>query len=91
MMGIIIGGNRGSGGTTQGTADYRTIAATHLIAYRRTGGTTDTATNRRIQGGIIGIRLNNHQRKRHCKIFDIHERRVSLSDNCTVDYRHVTS
>jgi hypothetical protein len=61
MMGIIIGGNSGSDGSTQRTADNRTIAATHLIADRRTGSATDTATNRRVQRGIVGIRLNNHQ------------------------------
>jgi len=63
-MGIIIGGNRGPDGSTQRTTNNRTIAATHLIADRRTGSATDPATNRRIQGGIVGIRLNNHQRNR---------------------------
>ena len=63
-MGIIIGSNRGPDGSTQCTTNNRTIAATHLIADRRTGSATDTATNRRVQRGIVGICLNNHQGNR---------------------------
>ena len=76
MVRIIIGGNRGPDGSTQRTAYYRTIAATHLISDCRTGSTTDTATNRRVQGGIVGICLNNHQRNRQSKIFNVHKCRV---------------
>ena len=75
-MRIIIGSDRGPGCPAQRTADNRTIAATHLIADRRTGSATDTATNRRVQGGIVGIRLNNHQCNRQSKIFHVHKRRV---------------
>ena len=63
-MGIIIGSNRSPDGSTQRTTDNRTIAATHLIADCRAGSATDSATNCRVQGGIVGIRLNNHQRNR---------------------------
>jgi len=75
-MGIIIGSNRGSYGSTQRTTDNCTIAATHLIADRRTGSATDPAADRCVQGGIVGIRLNNHQRNRQSYIFNVHKCRV---------------
>ena len=76
-MGIIIGSSyRGSDRPAQGAADNRTIAATNLIADRRTGGATNTATNRGIQGGVVSICLNNHQRNRQSKIFNVHRCRV---------------
>lgn len=46
----------------QGSAENCTVTATDLITDRRTGSTTDTATDSGIQGRIIRIRLKRDQR-----------------------------
>jgi hypothetical protein len=71
-MRIIISGHRGADPTAQRTADNRTISAADLVTDRGPGGTTDTASDSRIQGGIISTCLNSQQRKCECKTFDVH-------------------
>jgi hypothetical protein len=72
-MRITISGHRGANPPAQRTADNRTISAADLVTDRGPGSTTNPASDSRIQGGIVSIRLNSHQCKCQCNIFNVHE------------------
>jgi hypothetical protein len=58
LMGVIIGRDSRSNGSTQGPAEYGTITTTDFITNGSTSSTTDTTTNCRIQRGIISACLH---------------------------------
>jgi len=61
MSRLLVGSNRRSNCSTQGSADNRAIAPANLIANSRAGCTTDATTNCRIQRGVVRVRVNKHQ------------------------------
>jgi len=61
MIRVIIGRHRNSDRTTQRTTDNGTVATADLIPDCRTGSTPEATTDRRIQGGIVRVRIHYHQ------------------------------
>jgi hypothetical protein len=60
---IALRGDRGADGSTNSTANDRTVSTSDFIANRGTGGSADSAANRCIDRRIARIRLESCQCK----------------------------